>query len=546
MDMSQFAFMAPSTGKHAVKSGSVPAAQEEGAAPQDASGAFSKSYDAAQGAMSGYETSGTGVLTPEMADVDRGPDGTTLPGFDAPDESKAARSLRPDVSKDPIALGDGPSATNKNEDTVIPMPARERPVEIGATKPVTDLRQSNDADKPKTNERARDGLERAASGTAQPARDAVQPKVSAELATNIAPRGEQPDIVERGAMQPRSWMVVEGTGVDGTDLPKRIPIADNNERTGTKDGEMVARASNVPGAIVSGARGAERLPGGAPQAHANGRPDESVLRAEGSATADPATAKTVQPEALPVHSDMGQPKHTEAVRPGDQRREVSIREERRLDLAGTEGDTSAEAKSPPADTQRPGHRTGAHIALPAAVVPAAEAMSFTAESDLPVQLWDMAAVDAPRRNAATAPTLDIAALSRPEAARPIITQVADVVRTASDGRVEVTLRPEELGRLSLSFTNDGVTMTVALSAERPETLELIRRNLDIPAQDLSDLGFGSLNFDFTEGAQEEPGGEARQRRNSGSVDDNAETAPGAVTASSITARVAAGGMDLRL
>ena len=54
--------------------------------------------------------------------------------------------------------------------------------------------------------------------------------------------------------------------------------------------------------------------------------------------------------------------------------------------------------------------------------------------------------------------------------------------------VEVKLSPEELGRVRLSMTTAETGMTVLVTAERPETLDLIRRNIDLFAADLERTG----------------------------------------------------------
>ncbi len=81
-------------------------------------------------------------------------------------------------------------------------------------------------------------------------------------------------------------------------------------------------------------------------------------------------------------------------------------------------------------------------------------------------------------------------------ARPVITQLVQAARSAIDGMVEVKLSPEELGRVRLAMTTAESGMTVLVTAERPETLDLIRRNIDIFAADLTEQGFTDLNFSF--------------------------------------------------
>lgn len=90
------------------------------------------------------------------------------------------------------------------------------------------------------------------------------------------------------------------------------------------------------------------------------------------------------------------------------------------------------------------------------------------------------------------------ALSRPEVARHIGTQLVEVLPRAVDRPVELALSPEELGkvRISLNATDSGITMSV--TAERQETLDLMRRHIDQLAQEFKALGYGSINFDFNQ------------------------------------------------
>lgn len=93
-------------------------------------------------------------------------------------------------------------------------------------------------------------------------------------------------------------------------------------------------------------------------------------------------------------------------------------------------------------------------------------------------------------------TLDTPAPRIEAAARPVLTQLVQAARTAIDGMVEVKLSPEELGRVRLAMTTVESGMTILVTAERPETLDLIRRNIDLFASDLADQGFTDLNFSF--------------------------------------------------
>ncbi len=80
---------------------------------------------------------------------------------------------------------------------------------------------------------------------------------------------------------------------------------------------------------------------------------------------------------------------------------------------------------------------------------------------------------------------------------PVPLQVAQAV-TASGGAVtELTLAPEELGRVRIDLRSDGDRLTMVVSAERPETLDLLRRHSDQLVQDLRGSGHQGLDLSFS-------------------------------------------------
>ncbi|MGB0901502.1 flagellar hook-length control protein FliK [Halocynthiibacter sp.] len=76
-------------------------------------------------------------------------------------------------------------------------------------------------------------------------------------------------------------------------------------------------------------------------------------------------------------------------------------------------------------------------------------------------------------------------------------QLMEVAARNGDGPVELTLSPEELGRVRMNFTMQDGVLTVSLAAERGETLALMRRNIDALLQDFGDIGFSEINMDFS-------------------------------------------------
>lgn len=77
-------------------------------------------------------------------------------------------------------------------------------------------------------------------------------------------------------------------------------------------------------------------------------------------------------------------------------------------------------------------------------------------------------------------------------------QLAGAMSQGRDRPVEVMLSPEELGRVRMTIVSDGTGLTLTMVAERPETLDLLRRHIDILAQDFRDMGFGTLSFAFSQ------------------------------------------------
>ncbi len=112
-----------------------------------------------------------------------------------------------------------------------------------------------------------------------------------------------------------------------------------------------------------------------------------------------------------------------------------------------------------------------------------------------------AAGDPPPRDAAAA-----AQIAR--IARQVAVQIADIARPLPDRPVEISLRPEELGRLRMTIQTGEGTIAVSLAAERPETADLLRRNIDMLAEEFRALGYTDVSFDFGSGSPRRDGDDA--------------------------------------
>ncbi|MBU2956181.1 flagellar hook-length control protein FliK [Paracoccus sp. 1_MG-2023] len=102
-------------------------------------------------------------------------------------------------------------------------------------------------------------------------------------------------------------------------------------------------------------------------------------------------------------------------------------------------------------------------------------------------------------------------------ARPVARQIAEAVVTTREGETEIALAPEELGRLRLVMSGPD-RGHVTIFAERPETLDLVRRNADLLTQTLADAGIEQGSFEFRE-ERRPPLPEGRQASGNGPADD---------------------------
>ena len=152
----------------------------------------------------------------------------------------------------------------------------------------------------------------------------------------------------------------------------------------------------------------------------------------------------------------------------------------------------------------------------------------------------------PSERSASAFNIGTPAGDRTQAAAAMA-QMAPTLRKGADGTTEIRLDPPELGRVRLTLRTDETGLVATVLAERPETMDMMRRNADMLMRDLMaggqtkvDLSFGSLG--------PETGGDGKK--------DDAPTvlvgfdqpgkAPGADLATQLRLSRAAGGLDIRV
>ncbi|MDN5787030.1 flagellar hook-length control protein FliK [Pseudorhodobacter sp.] len=75
--------------------------------------------------------------------------------------------------------------------------------------------------------------------------------------------------------------------------------------------------------------------------------------------------------------------------------------------------------------------------------------------------------------------------------------------------LELTLAPEELGRIRLHLQPEGDGIRILVRAERPETLDLLRRNIETFGAELRQSGFSAASFSFGGWGGGQPGANSR-------------------------------------
>ncbi len=114
--------------------------------------------------------------------------------------------------------------------------------------------------------------------------------------------------------------------------------------------------------------------------------------------------------------------------------------------------------------------------------------------------------------------------------------------TDGAGQIDLTLTPEDLGSVRFEMKQEAGGMAVVLFAERPETLDLIRRNVADLISELNDAGVQTSGFAF--GTWSERQGQPEKPK-AGLTDLSPDEQPTRQSPPPRQATLAAGGLDLR-
>lgn len=112
------------------------------------------------------------------------------------------------------------------------------------------------------------------------------------------------------------------------------------------------------------------------------------------------------------------------------------------------------------------------------------------------------------------------------------------------GIMELALDPPELGRLRMQMSEVAGMMTLTIQAERPETAELMRRHLDLLAQEFAAAGLNAPNVNISQD------GAGQDGQDTGDNDQNGHAHQALVDDTPLQtpppARTGSGALDLRL
>ena len=130
----------------------------------------------------------------------------------------------------------------------------------------------------------------------------------------------------------------------------------------------------------------------------------------------------------------------------------------------------------------------------------------------------------------------------------VIRQVSQAIRRSPDGAIEISLNPVELGRVRMMMTATDAGITLNVLADRPDTLDLMRRNIDDLARSLRDMGYDDVSFSFGHGGEhtDQQAGRQDQIHDAAPIGTTGSDAPDAPHMLRSELRVAPDAIDMRL
>ncbi|SPJ26722.1 flagellar hook-length control protein FliK [Falsiruegeria mediterranea] len=103
---------------------------------------------------------------------------------------------------------------------------------------------------------------------------------------------------------------------------------------------------------------------------------------------------------------------------------------------------------------------------------------------------------------ASAPTATFGAFpaaSKPGLAQSVGAQLAEQLAKRPQGTIGIMLNPEELGRVQMAVNASESVVAISITAERPETLDLMRRHVDQLIEEFRQMGYEGVDLAFSGG-----------------------------------------------
>ena len=306
---------------------------------------------------------------------------------------------------------------------------------------------------------------------AAPVRDMGEPPGPAAGETVAPPAGAVP-------------MANEGVKPRVADLPD--PAPDHGE-----DPDLTGREAGVLTSIPLMAAPASPAAGDPPAPAVQTRPVALPERSVPAALPEAPRAGLLQ---VPLAIEGGKPAQHAAIPLSWALPEVAV-------PAAGEGRVTHSA--PPAPQMPPVPATPVSAVAPVPVAPSLSPPSPSSPADpiagggeaVPLRS-DTGLVSGPAPAPAEGPRPGMAAPLAPITPQGVAAQIAVALGRSADGTIDIALHPQELGRLRLSLTPTDAGLVVTIAAERPETLDLLRRHAVDLGQDLRNLGFRDVDLNF--------------------------------------------------
>jgi hypothetical protein len=275
--------------------------------------------------------------------------------------------------------------------------------------------------------------------------------------------------------------------VDGAPMAGRVPL---------QEGPASARSGRQPGAAHPPLSAADSV---------QPRADPSVNHATetGPLTGASAGRDRAERPGIPVEAGQAPPPRPDPRRAAQRDRPAGTETAQAAGPALAAGQRVAVASS------------AAHLPAPfRAMLMSTDQMARLPIEDAALPLGDLAPGSTGERPSVGASS---AGPATPPATRSVPVQIAQQiavsVSVSESGHTELRLNPEELGRVRLSLSGAEGGLTVSITAERPETADLLRRHTDSLAREFAALGYGDVGFHFEgesreDRAHDQPGGQA--------------------------------------